>query len=98
MSDQQPKTESKGLSHVVWGVGLVAVFFFVLGIFVQLLWNWLMPEIFGLRAITYLQAVGLMLLTRLLFGTVGKKRDHSGYLTGKYGFKGLFSGSGKAES
>jgi hypothetical protein len=32
------------------------------------LWNFLMPAVFGLRLITFWQAVGLMLLGRLLFG------------------------------
>ena len=32
------------------------------------LWNYLMPAIFGLHVITFWQAVGLLLLGRLLFG------------------------------
>jgi hypothetical protein len=32
------------------------------------LWNWLMPSIFGLHAVTYWQAVGLMGLSWILFG------------------------------
>jgi hypothetical protein len=31
------------------------------------LWNWLMPSIFGLRTITYWQALGLMALSWILF-------------------------------
>jgi len=31
------------------------------------LWNWLMPAIFGLHAITYWQALGLMALCWILF-------------------------------
>ena len=31
------------------------------------LWNWLMPDIFGLRTITYWQALGLMVLSWFLF-------------------------------
>lgn len=38
---------------------------------VMLLWNWLIPEIFGLRTITYFQALGLFLLGRILFGNFG---------------------------
>ena len=48
----------------------IALFFAVGGI-VMLLWNWLMPIIFGLKAITYLQALGLFLLSRILFGSFG---------------------------
>jgi hypothetical protein len=31
------------------------------------LWNWLMPEIFGLKVITFWQSLGLSLLCSLLF-------------------------------
>ncbi len=33
----------------------------------QLLWNWLMPMIFGLTKITILQAAGLLLLSGFIF-------------------------------
>lgn len=32
-----------------------------------LLWNWLMPAIFGLKTITWLQALGLAFLSSILF-------------------------------
>lgn len=35
----------------------------------QLLWNWLMPVIFGLTKITFWQALGINLLTGTLFRT-----------------------------
>jgi hypothetical protein len=34
---------------------------------VQLLWNWLIPGIFGLAAINFYQAFGLLILCRILF-------------------------------
>lgn len=34
---------------------------------VQLLWNWLMPLIFGLPKITLVQAFGVMFLSNILF-------------------------------
>ena len=36
----------------------------------QILWNWLVPTIFGLGKITFLQAFGLKLLLGLVFGRV----------------------------
>lgn len=30
------------------------------------IWNWLMPDIFGLTTITFVQAIGLSLLSNLL--------------------------------
>lgn len=38
---------------------------------VMLLWNWLMPAIFGLTAISFWQALGLFALARILFGRFG---------------------------
>jgi len=34
----------------------------------MLVWNWLMPGLFGLATIGYLKAFGLVLLSRMLFG------------------------------
>jgi hypothetical protein len=36
---------------------------------IMLLWDWLMPSLFGLPEITWLQAWGLMFLVGLLFRT-----------------------------
>ena len=38
---------------------------------VMLLWNCLIPTIFGLTAIGFWQALGLLLLCRILFGSFG---------------------------
>lgn len=38
------------------------------GFLVMLLWNSLMPPIFGLPSLTFMQALGLLVLSRLLFG------------------------------
>lgn len=47
----------------------IVVVAFLLGWFVMLLWNWLMPMIFGLMIINYWQAWGLLLLSGMLFRT-----------------------------
>lgn len=39
---------------------------------VRLLWNWLVPTLFGWRAITFWQALGLLALCRILFGGFGR--------------------------
>jgi hypothetical protein len=39
-----------------------------LGFLVKGLWNALMPGLFGLHALTFWQALGLLLLTKLFFG------------------------------
>ena len=38
---------------------------------VMLLWNWLMPVIFGLVSIDFWQAAGILILSRILFGGFG---------------------------
>ena len=35
------------------------------------LWNWLLPMLFGWRQITFWQALGLLVLCRILFGGFG---------------------------
>jgi len=35
------------------------------------LWNWLLPSLFGWRQITFWQAIGILALTRILFGGSG---------------------------
>ena len=55
----------------------IAVFFGLLvSLPVMLLWDWLMPTLFNLPTITWLQAWGLMILCALLFKTsVSFKKD-----------------------
>jgi hypothetical protein len=48
-------------------LGLVAILIVLLGYPVMLLWNWLMPELFGLSEITFWQAIGLNILCTILF-------------------------------
>ena len=58
---------SRALKFFVLAVLAVAV----LSIVVMSLWNWLMPAIFGSRLITFWQALGLLVLARILFGRFG---------------------------
>ncbi len=46
---------------------LAAIVGLVFALPIMLLWDWLMPEIFGLKEITYFQAWGLFFLSTLLF-------------------------------
>ena len=45
----------------------------VFAVAVMLLWNALLPQIFAFPQISYLQAVGLLILSRLLFGGIGEE-------------------------
>lgn len=53
------------------GLGLLALF----GLAVMALWNWLMPELFGLKRVSYWQAWGLLALSTLLFKNLGSGED-----------------------
>jgi hypothetical protein len=54
----------RGLKFVLIAALFVAVFSFL----VMSLWNWLMPALFGWRLITYWQAMGILILSKILFG------------------------------
>ena len=45
-------------------IAAVALF----GLIVQHLWNWLIPAIVGWHAIDFWQAIGILLLSKILFG------------------------------
>lgn len=49
----------------------MALFAWIGGEVVMHLWNWLLPALFGWRLITFWQAVGLLVLCRILFGRWG---------------------------
>ena len=56
-----------------WKIAIIAipalfVFVGVFGFVVMSLWNWLMPLLFGLRLITFWQALGVLILSRILLG------------------------------
>jgi hypothetical protein len=59
----------------------MVLFVFIGGEIVMSLWNWLLPPLLGLRMITFWQALGLLLLCRILFGGFG---FHGG---GRSGFR-----------
>ncbi len=54
----------KGLMFALFATAALALFGFV----VMSLWNWLMPALFGLRVITFWQAIGLLILSKIFFG------------------------------
>lgn len=58
----------------VIGIGLVAITVF--GFLVMNLWNWLVPPVFGLHAITFWQALGLLILSKILFGGFSGRHGH----------------------
>ncbi len=61
---------------VVLGIVAAVGFAFLFGYVIMLLWNWLIPMIFGLTEISYWQAVGIIILAKLLFGGFGGHPKH----------------------
>lgn len=49
------------------------LFAFIGGEIVLQLWNWLLPPLFGWPRITFWQALGLLVLCRILFGGSGMR-------------------------
>lgn len=66
---------SRKWKRVIWIAPLallaMTLFIFIGGEIVLHLWNWLLPALFGWRQITFWQALGLLLLCRILFGGLG---------------------------
>ncbi len=60
------------LLRILLGLAFVAV----ISLVVMLLWNALLPAIFGLKAISYLQALGLLILSKIIFSGFGRPHKH----------------------
>ncbi len=84
--------------RIARGIAIGIVFALVFGLVVKMLWNWLAPGVFGLREISYAQAVGLIVLTRILFGIRGMRPGFTARLHGHGhgGWGGPCSGEGTA--
>ncbi len=55
------------IGAIVLGAGILIFVAALMSLPVMLLWDWLMPTIFGLPEITWFQAWGLLFLCGLLF-------------------------------
>lgn len=66
----------KIIGYALGGIVIAFVLGFLFGYFVMLLWNWLMPALFGLPTVTFWQAVGLVVLGKLIFGGGHHGHDH----------------------
>ena len=77
-------TRQAKLKRLIWIAPLailgMLLFAFIGGQIVLLLWNWLLPPLFGVSQITFWQALGILVLCRILFGGFGmsgSQRSHS---------------------
>lgn len=62
--------------------------FLIITLLLWSLWNWLIPDIFGLKRLSFAEAGGLLLLSKILFGGFNKehfkKKMSSGYWESKF--------------
>ena len=59
----------------------IAAGVFIFGSLVMFLWNSILPVVFGISTITFWQALGILVLSKILFGgfSGGRGHHHSGY-------------------
>src|SRR5271165_7149669 len=65
------RNKKKLLWMVPVGIIGMALFIALGGYIVMHLWNWLLPALFGWRMMTFWQALGMLVLCRILFGGFG---------------------------
>ncbi len=55
----------------LWMIVVALIFATAASIPTWLLWNWIVPDIFGLPTVSLIQAFGLLLLSGFIFGSKG---------------------------
>ena len=66
----------KAIEAILLVVGLLLLYALILAFPTMILWNWLMPNIFGLIQIDIFQAIGLNFLSGILLkSNVNVKKD-----------------------
>jgi|ERR1043165_6280725 hypothetical protein len=66
------------MQWILRGLGIFALFvlaFLAFGYVTMYLWNQLMPELFHLPTIDFRQAIGLVILSKILFGGIRMRGD-----------------------
>jgi hypothetical protein len=56
---------------IIFGAIAITGLAILFGFIIMWLWNWLMPDVFGLPELTYWKAVGLFILFKLFLGGSG---------------------------
>jgi hypothetical protein len=65
----------KGLMILFFGIAAILIFGFV----VMGLWNAILPVVLGVKVITFWQALGILLLSKILFGGFGGGHNRGGW-------------------
>jgi hypothetical protein len=60
------------IKAAILGPLAIAAGVYIFGSVVMLLWNGILPDLFGFGTITFWQAIGILVLSKILFGGFGK--------------------------
>lgn len=71
------KSPGEIIGMVILGIIAITGLAILFGFIIMWLWNWLMPEIFGLTTLNYWQAVGVFILFKILLGGCNFGNDSS---------------------
>lgn len=77
----------KWVFKIIGGVLLVALGLFLFGYVTMYLWNWIMPYLFHLPIIDMPMAIGMVILSKILFGGVRMRGGHSSWWEKKRALK-----------
>jgi hypothetical protein len=67
---------SETIHNMLVVIGLLILACLLFGLPLMFLWNWIIPDIFGLPQIGFLQACGLQLIAGLLFKSSQTKTNN----------------------
>jgi len=67
----------KNMKKKIVIIPLVIVAFAIFTFLFQLLWNCIIPDVFGLNAINYWQSLGILIISKILFGGFGFKNNRT---------------------
>ena len=76
--NQNIKVMNKALKIAMWTAACV-LFVFLFGYITMTLWNWIVPEVFNGPVLNFWQALGLLVLSKILFGGFGGKGCYGGH-------------------
>jgi hypothetical protein len=62
------------IGMVLLGLAVLAGLVFLASWAFMMLWNWLMPDLFGLKSISLYQAMGLLIIVKILFGVISNDK------------------------
>jgi hypothetical protein len=65
--------------RILFAIPFILAFLALGGFVFMSLWNAVIPAIFGIKTIEYFQAIGLILIARILFGGIHRFRPHNYY-------------------